>query len=97
MSIKPVRDRIVVKPAEIATTTAGGIIIPNAKEKPEQGTVVAAGSGRLLENGTQIPLEVKVNDTVIYSKHAGSTVKIDGEEYVVLKEEDILAIVGQGE
>ncbi len=92
------KDRVVVKPDDAETTTAGGIILPGkAAEKPGQGTVVAVGSGRSLPDGTHVPLEVQVNDIVIYNKHTGSTVKINGEEFIVLKEEDVLAVVGQGE
>ncbi|ACO04892.1 MAG TPA: co-chaperone GroES [Persephonella sp.] len=93
--IKPLYDRVVVKPAEEAEEkTPSGIIIPDtAKEKPSEGEVVAVGEGRLLENGEIAPLKVKVGDKVIYSKYAGNEFVVDGEELIVLREDDILAIV----
>lgn len=92
--LKPIHDRILVKPSNPETVTKSGFIIPDsAQEKPNQGTVIKAGKGRVLENGTVISLEVKENDVVLYSKHAGQQVKIDSEEYVVLKEEDILGVI----
>jgi chaperonin GroES len=94
MSIKPVRDRILVKPLDAETTTKSGIVIPDqATEKPIQGKVIAAGSGRITEEGVHIPLEIKEGDTVMYSKFAGQSVKIADEDYIVLKEDDVLAIV----
>ncbi|WP_457641489.1 co-chaperone GroES [Persephonella sp.] len=93
--IKPLYDRVVVKPAEEAEEkTPSGIIIPDtAKEKPSEGEVIAVGEGRLLENGEVAPLKVKVGDKVIYSKYAGNEFVVDGEELIVLREDDILAIV----
>ncbi len=93
--IRPLYDRVVVKPAEEAEEkTPSGIIIPDtAKEKPSEGEVVAVGEGRLLENGEIAPLKVKVGDKVIYSKYAGNEFVVDGEELIVLREDDILAIV----
>ncbi|MBK3332989.1 co-chaperone GroES [Persephonella atlantica] len=95
--IKPLYDRVVVKPAEEAEEkTPSGIIIPDtAKEKPSEGEVIAVGEGRLLENGEIKPLKVKVGDKVIYSKYAGNEFVVDGEELIVLREDDILAIIEQ--
>jgi len=92
--MKPTRDRILVKPLEGESVTASGIVIPdNAQEKPLRGTVVAAGSGRVTDEGIVIPMEVKQGDVVMYSKFAGQTVKINNQEHIVLKEEDVLAII----
>ncbi len=95
--IKPLYDRVVVKPAEDAEEkTPSGIIIPDtAKEKPSEGEVIAVGEGRLLENGEIKPLKVKVGDKVIYSKYAGNEFVVDGEELIVLREDDILATIEQ--
>lgn len=95
--IKPLYDRVVVKPAEeVEEKTPSGIIIPDtAKEKPSEGTVIAVGEGRLLENGEIAPLKVKVGDKVIYSKYAGNEFVVDGDELIVLREDDILAIIEQ--
>jgi chaperonin GroES len=94
--LKPLYDRVVVKPVEEKgeKKTATGIIIPDsAKEKPSEGEVIAVGEGRLLENGQVAPLKVKVGDKVIYSKYAGNEFVVDGEEVIVLREDDILAII----
>ena len=92
--LKPLEDRIVVKPSEEETTTVSGIVIPDtAKEKPQEGTIVAVGPGRLNEKGDRVKPEVKAGDVVLYAKYAGTEVKIDGEELLILKETDILAIV----
>ena len=94
MNLKPLNDRVVVKPLGAETRTAGGIVIPDsAQEKPTTGKVVAIGDGRVLENGTTVSLNVKSGDTVLYGKHSGQNVKIDGDELVVLKEEEIFAVV----
>ena len=94
-NIKPLYDRVVIKPVEEAEEkTPSGIIIPDtAKEKPSEGKVVAVGEGKLLENGEIKPLKVKVGDKVIYSKYAGNDIVVDGEELIILREDDILAIV----
>jgi chaperonin GroES len=94
LNIRPLQDRVVIKPLEeIEKTTAGGIVIPDsAKEKPQLGEVVAVGPGRLSEEGKKIPVGVKVGDKVFHTKYGGTNVKIDGEEYIILREEDILAI-----
>ncbi|MCB5207835.1 MULTISPECIES: co-chaperone GroES [Methylovorus] len=94
MSIRPLYDRVVVKRIEAQRTTASGIVIPDtASEKPEQGEVIATGNGRRLQDGTQVPLEVKIGDQVLFGKYAGQTVKLNGEELLVLREEDILGVV----
>ncbi|HHY36796.1 MAG TPA: co-chaperone GroES [Firmicutes bacterium] len=94
MKVKPLGDRVLVKPATKEEKTKGGIVIPDtAKEKPQEGEVIAVGSGKLLENGERVPLEVKVGDKVIYSKFAGTEIKIDDEEHLILSERDILAVV----
>jgi len=91
--IKPLGDRVVVKPSPQEEKTKGGIVLPDtAKEKPQKGEVVAVGQGKLLENGQRVALEVKVGDKVIYSKYGGTEVKVDGEEYLILRESDILAV-----
>lgn len=93
MKIKPLADRVIVKQLEAENKTASGIIIPDtAKEKPQEGKVVAVGSGKII-NGKKMPLDVKKNDLVLFSKYGGDEVKIEGVEYKILKEEDILAII----
>lgn len=94
MNVKPLGDRILIKPLAAEEKTASGIVLPDtAKEKPQQGEVLAVGSGKLLENGEKVALEVKVGDKVIYSKYAGNEIKIDGQECMILNERDILAIM----
>lgn len=95
MKIQPLHDRVIVKRVEEEETTKGGIIIPDtAKEKPIEGIIVAVGSGKIEEEGAKkIPLEVKKGDRVLFSKYAGTEIKIDGEEHLIMKEEDIIAIV----
>jgi chaperonin GroES len=95
MKIQPLHDRVIVKRVEEEETTKGGIIIPDtAKEKPMEGVVVAVGSGKTGEKGEKkIPLEVKDGDRVLFSKYAGTEIKIDGEDHLIMKEEDIIAIV----
>ncbi len=93
MKLKPLEDRVVVKPIEAEEVTKSGIVLPDtAKEKPQEGEVIAVGPGRF-ENGQRVPMEVKVGQRVIYSKYGGTEVKLDGEEYLILSEKDILAIV----
>jgi chaperonin GroES len=90
--VKPLGDRVFVKVSPSEEKTAGGILLPDtAKEKPQIGEIVAVGSGKLNENGTRTPVEVKVGDKVLYSKYAGTDVKLGGDEYVLLSEKDILA------
>ena len=92
--IKPLGDRVLIKSLEREEKTKSGIVLPDtAKEKPQEGKVLAVGSGKLLENGTKVALEVKVGQKVIFSKYAGTEVKVDGEEMMILNERDILAIV----
>lgn len=94
MKIRPLHDRIIVKRMEEEEKTKGGIIIPDtAKEKPFEGKVIAVGDGKVKEDGTKIPMEVKQGDKILFSKYAGSDVKIDGEDYLIMKEEDVLAII----
>lgn len=93
--IRPVGDRVVVKAAPKEEVTKSGIVIPDtAKEKPQEGTIVAVGSGRLLENGERAALDVREGDRVLFAKYGGTEFKLDGEEYLVMKENDILAIIG---
>lgn len=94
MNIKPLGERVVLKVLESEEKTKSGIVLPDtAKEKPQMGKVLAVGSGKVLDNGEKLPLEVKEGDRVLFAKYAGTEVKLDGEEYMVLKESDILAII----
>lgn len=94
MTIRPLHDRILVKREAEADRTAGGLYIPEtAKEKPIQAKVIAVGHGKLLEDGTVRPLDVKAGDTVLFGKYSGSEVKLDGEEHLILREDDILAVL----
>jgi chaperonin GroES len=94
MKMKPLHDRLVVKPLDAETVTKSGIVIPdNATEKPITGKVLSVGNGKVTEEGKTIPLTVKEGDKVMYAKYAGQAVKVDGEELIVLKEDDVLAIV----
>lgn len=94
VSIKPLEDRIVVKSVEAEQTTASGLVIPDtAKEKPQEGEVLAVGPGRVDDSGKRIPLDVSVGDKVLYSKYGGTEVKYSGEEYLVLSARDVLAII----
>ncbi len=94
MKVRPLRDRVLVKPLTEKEVVKGGIIIPDtAKEKPNEGEVIAVGSGRVLEDGKVQPLDVKKGDKVIYSKYGGTEIKIEGEEHILMKEEDILGVI----
>ncbi len=95
MNLKPLNDRVIVKPKESVEKSKGGVILPDtaSKEKPIEGTVVAAGPGKLTDAGQRVALEVKPDNKVIFSKYAGTEIKIEGENYLILREEDILAIV----
>ncbi len=94
MNLKPLGDRMVVKPVEQDEVTASGLYLPEtAKEKPQQGKVIATGPGARKEDGERTPMEVKVDDTVLYAKYSGTTIKLSGVEYLILKETDVLAIV----
>ena len=93
MKIRPLGDKVVVKASTATERTAGGIVLPDsAREKPQQGTVVAVGPGRVLDNGDRAPMAVSVGDTVIYSKYGGNEIKLDGEELLILDQESIYAV-----
>ena len=95
INLKPLADRVIVKPMEAEETTKGGIILPDtAKEKPIEGTIVAAGPGKTGDDGKLVKLEVKVGDKVLYGKYSGTEVSVEGEEYLIMRESDIFAIVG---
>jgi chaperonin GroES len=94
MNIRPLHDRVVVRRMEEERTTAGGIVIPDsAAEKPIQGEVIAVGKGKILDNGEARPLDVKVGDRVLFGKYSGTEVKLEGEDYLVMREEDIMGVV----
>ncbi len=94
VSIKPLEDRIVIQQVEAETTTASGLVLPDtAKEKPQEGQVLAVGPGRVDDNGNRVPVDVAVGDVVIYSKYGGTEVKYGGDEFIILSSRDILAIV----
>ncbi len=94
MNLTPLYDRIIVKASAPEEVTKGGIIIPDtAKEKPMQGTVIAVGNGKITEEGKVLPLQVKVNDQVIYGKYSGTEISMDGEDYLMMRESDVFAIV----
>jgi chaperonin GroES len=94
MKVRPLADRILVKREEASETVRGGIIIPDsAKEKPQEGKVVAVGPGRLDEDGKRIPMEVKKGDRILMGKYSGTEVKIDGDEHIIMREDDVLAII----
>ena len=96
MKIRPLHDRILVKRVDEESTTAGGIIIPDsAKEKPQEAFVVAVGGGKIADDGSTVPMEVAAGDKVLFGKFSGTDVTLDGEDYVILREEDILAITDQ--
>lgn len=92
--IRPLGERVVVKPLPSEERTKGGIVLPDtAKEKPQEGEVVAVGPGRLLENGQRVPIDLKVGDRILFSKYAGNEVKIDDVEYLIMREADILGVI----
>ncbi len=94
VDIKPLGDRVVIESVEQAPTSAGGVILPDtAKEKPQEGIILAVGPGRKTDKGELIPIELKVGDKVIYSKYSGSEIKLDGTEYLIISEKDVLAVV----
>lgn len=94
MKIRPLQDRVIVKRIQEEEKTKGGIIIPDtAKEKPQEGKVVAVGKGKLNEDGKVVPLDVKVNDRILFGKYSGSEINIDGEEHLIMREEDILGVI----
>ncbi len=93
MKLRPLHDRILVKRIEAAEVVKGGIIVPDtAKEKPQEGKVVAVGNGKILENGTRLEMSVKEGDNILFGKYSGTEVKIDGEEYLIMREDDVLAV-----
>ena len=94
MNIRPLQDRLLVKRVEKEERTPGGIIIPDtAKEKPQEGEVLAVGNGKILENGTQVALDVKVGDKILFGKYSGTDIKIDGEEVLIVREDEVLAVL----
>ena len=94
MKVRPLHDRLIVKRLEEEERTKGGIIIPDtAKEKPIEGRVIAVGDGKIKEDGTKIPMEIKVGDRVLFAKYAGTEIKLDGEEHLMMREDDVLAII----
>ena len=97
MNVRPLHDRIIVQRLEEGEQKVGGIIIPDtAKEKPQQGTVIAAGSGKVNDDGKRTPLDVKSGDLILFGKYSGQEIKLDGEEYLIMKEDEVLAIVEGG-
>jgi chaperonin GroES len=94
MKVRPLHDRMVIRRIEEKATAKGGLIIPDsAKEKPQHGEVLAVGSGKFLENGTRLALDVKVGDRILFGKYSGSEIKLDGEEVLILREEEVLAVL----
>ncbi|MFH1134898.1 MAG: co-chaperone GroES [Pseudomonadota bacterium] len=94
MKVRPLQDRVVVQRVEEETTTKGGIIIPDtAKEKPQQGKVIAVGKGKMLESGTRVEMDLKPGDKVLFGKYAGTEIKLDGEDYLIMREDDILGVM----
>jgi len=95
MNLKPLGDRVIVKQAQAEEKTASGIILADAsQEKPQRGTVLAAGPGKVDRNGNRVEMDVKVGDEIVYSKYGGAELKFDGEEYIILRADDILAVIG---
>jgi chaperonin GroES len=95
MNVRPLNDRLLIRRIEEKETVKGGIIIPDtAKEKPQEGEVIAVGNGKILENGTKVPMDVKKGDRVLFGKYSGTDIKIDGQEYLILREDEVLAILG---
>jgi chaperonin GroES len=94
MKVRPLHDRLVVRRIEEKETAKGGIIIPDtAKEKPQEGQILAVGNGKILENGTKVALEVKVGDKILFGKYSGTEIKIDGEDVLILREDEVLAVL----
>ena len=94
MNLRPLEDRVIVQPAKAEEMTKSGLVIPDsAQEKPQRGTIIAVGPGKMKDDGTRTEVDVKVGDTVIYSKYGGTDVKIEGEEYKILRADDIYAVV----
>jgi chaperonin GroES len=98
MNLRPLGDRVLVKPVEKEAMTKSGIVIPDTvKEKPQEGIVEAVGTGRILDNGTKVPMELEVGDKVLYARYSGSEFKLDEIEYLIIPERDVLAVVGNGQ
>ena len=97
MDIRPLHDRLIVRRLEEGEQHVGGIIIPDtAKEKPQRGTVIAAGNGKVNDDGTRVPLDVKVGDVILFGKYTSPEVKLNGEEYLIMREDEVLAVIGDG-
>ena len=95
MKMRPLHDRIIVERIDEGEQKIGGIIIPDtAKEKPQEGEVIAVGNGKILENGTKLALDVKAGDKILFGKYSGTEIKIDGQEYLILREDEVLAVIG---
>ena len=95
MKVRPLHDRLVVRLIEEKESVKGGIIIPDtAKEKPQEGEVIAVGNGKVLDSGTKVPMDVKAGDKVLFGKYSGTDIKIDGEEFLILREDEVLAVIG---
>jgi chaperonin GroES len=95
MNVRPLNDRLLVRRIEEKETVKGGIIIPDtAKEKPQEGEVIAVGNGKVLENGTKLAMDVKAGDKVLFGKYSGTDIKIDGQEFLILREDEVLAVIG---
>jgi chaperonin GroES len=95
MKVRPLHDRLVVRRIEEKESVKGGIIIPDtAKEKPQEGEVIAVGNGKVLDSGTKVPMDVKAGDKVLFGKYSGTDIKIDGQEYLILREDEVLAVIG---
>ena len=98
MNVRPLRDRILVKRLEEGEQRVGGIIIPDtAKEKPQQGKVIAAGAGKIRDDGTRQPPDVKAGDLILFGKYSGQEVRLDGEDYLIMREEEVLGVIGGGD
>ena len=98
MNVRPLHDRIIVQRIEEGEQKIGGIIIPDtAKEKPQQGRVIAAGAGKILDDGTRQPPDVKAGDRILFGKYSGQEVRLDGEDYLIMREEDVLGVIGGGD
>ena len=98
MNVRPLHDRLIVQRLEEGEQKIGGIIIPDtAKEKPQQGKVIAAGSGKTKDDGKRIPLDVKAGDKILFGKYSGQEIKLDGEEYLIMREDEVLAVIENGE
>ena len=97
MKVRPLHDRIIVKRIEEGEQKVGGIIIPDtAKEKPQQGKVIAAGTGKVKDDGKRTPLDVKEGDTILFGKYSGQEIKLEGEEFLIMREDEVLAVIDQG-